>query len=93
MYPWYPSSPPDNSPSTFSGTQSGAGCVACEPTDKPCNDNESAGVKGPQCDEEDDGEREEEMDSVGEKILEAIDSAGDTILLKAGSRGIVNCVN
>ena len=59
--------------------------------DKPCSDKEFAGVKGPQCDDDDDGDREDAIDSVGEKILEAIDSAGDTMLLKAGSRGIVSC--
>ena len=61
--------------------------------DKPFTDRESAGVKGPQCDEDDDdGDREDAIDSVGEKILEAMDSAGDTRLadMKLDSRGIDN---
>lgn len=80
-YPEYPSSPPDSSPSTFSGTQSDASRVACMLMDSPVIDNESAGVKGPQCEEDDDGDSEDLIDSVGEKRLDAIESAGDTRLL------------
>lgn len=58
--------------------------------DRLVSANESAGVKGPQCEDEDVGDREDEIDSAGEKMLEAMDSAGDTMLLNAGSRGIVS---
>lgn len=62
--------------------------------DNPFIDSESAGVNGPQCDDAADegAEREDAMDSAGEKILEAMDSAGETRLfcMKVDSRGMVS---
>jgi hypothetical protein len=85
-YPWYPSSPPESSLSLSED-------VVCGAMDRLVIDSESAGVKGPQCEEEEEGEKEEGRESVGEKRLETMDSAGDTMLLKAGSRGMESCVS
>ena len=63
--------------------------------DKPVIESESAGVKGPQCDDDDEGDNDEAIDSAGEKRPDAIDSAGETRLLvmKLESRGILSDCN
>ena len=76
--------------STFSGTQSGAACVARVLIDRPFIDSESAGVKGPQCEDVEEAGKEDAIDSAGEKRLDAMESAGDTMLFANDSRGIVS---